>query len=495
VFAVVLLFFPVLAATALAVGSNLIAAMGVSLVLCLIAGAALFATPSGIAPLLGVALIGQCIVLTGELAGHPWQVDSHMVFFAALAVLVLLRDIPTILAGTALIAVHHLGLTFFLPSLVYPSSDIAENLARTVIHAVVVLVEAAALCAAIKRQSDLMKVVEERMAADAETASLQQQKEVEASKAVSQQQSAAASVISASLERLSQGDLSARIETELEGEFATIKDNFNASLDQLTRMIEGVLSTSSAISMGSDSLASSARHLAERTEQQAASLAETTATISQLKSSVELTAQNADDADAKVNSTRKLAENGKSIVEATVTAMTEIENGSVAISKIISTIDDIAFQTNLLALNAGVEAARAGSAGQGFAVVAAEVRALAQRSGEAAGEIKGLIESSQQQVENGASLTTKASEALIQISEQVVQVSEVVAEINASAQAQATGISEIDSAMVALDNLTQQNAAMVEETTAASEELKADVSELTSGAAAFRLSSDERAAA
>lgn len=285
---------------------------------------------------------------------------------------------------------------------------------------------------------------------------------------------------------LSNGDLTVRIDAEFKGQFEDLKENFNASLEQLQNILREVLDTSAAISGGSDALASGASNLATRTEQQAASLAETAHTISQIKDSVEGTAKNAHDANAKVTETRGLAEDGRAIVSATVSAMDQIKRSSDEVFQIITTIDDIVFQTNLLALNAGVEAARAGSAGQGFAVVAAEVRSLAGRAGEAAKEIATLIEASQEQVKNGAHLTGKASDALNEISEKVLQVSEVVSEINIATQTQATGISEISAAMQELDSLTQQNAAMVEETTAASVDLKSDVAQLRDGASRFK---------
>ncbi|MEM6593522.1 MAG: methyl-accepting chemotaxis protein [Pseudomonadota bacterium] len=294
-------------------------------------------------------------------------------------------------------------------------------------------------------------------------------------------------LLSEGLEELAAGNLTARIHAEFDGDFNVLKDNFNNSLEQLESILKEVVSTSHAISNGSDALASSATDLATRTEQQAAALAETTVTITQIKESVSGTAKSAQSANAMVGATRKLAQDGETIVKETVSAMDEIEKGSAEISQIIGTIDDIAFQTNLLALNAGVEAARAGDAGRGFAVVASEVRALAQRAGDAAKEIKDLIETSQKQVAGGAKLSASASEALRKITEQVVQVSETVSEIDQATQSQATGISEINMAMTDLDQLTQQNAAMVEETTAASVELKSDVSELQNRASVFKI--------
>ena len=295
--------------------------------------------------------------------------------------------------------------------------------------------------------------------------------------------------LSAGLEHLSAGDLTTRIHGEFHGEFNVLKDNFNNSLDQLQSILKEVVTTSQAISAGSDGLASAATDLATRTEQQAASLAETTVTVTQIKESVDGTANRVESANEMVGATRKLAEDGENIVQKTVEAMQEIEKGSNEISQIIGTIDDIAFQTNLLALNAGVEAARAGDAGRGFAVVASEVRALAQRAGDAAKEIKDLIETSQKNVAGGAKLSSSASEALRKINEQVQSVSETVSEIDQATRAQATGVTEINASMTDLDRLTQQNAAMVEETTAASVELKSDVSDLRNRASIFKIES------
>ena len=293
--------------------------------------------------------------------------------------------------------------------------------------------------------------------------------------------------LSRALSDLSDGDLTRRINSDFAGDFSVLKENYNASTEKLHSIIKDVLETSAAISRGCDGLNEGASNLANRTEQQAMALAETTSTLGQIKEAVETTADSVNAANTMVSASRELAGNGEQIVEKTVSAMGEIEKGSAQISQIIGAIDDIAFQTNLLALNAGVEAARAGDAGRGFAVVASEVRALAQRASEAAKDIKTLIETSQRQVATGAQLTTQASDALKKISEQVIQVSEKVSEIDAAAQQQAQSISEISTAMSDLDDLTQQNAAMVEETTASAMELKSDVSTLRSGASLFKV--------
>lgn len=294
--------------------------------------------------------------------------------------------------------------------------------------------------------------------------------------------------LNSGLSALAQGDLTARIDDEVAAEFGDLVNNFNTSATQLEEIMRSVLATSDAIASGSSSLTSAASNLANRTEQQATALTETTATVAQIKEAVEATAANSDTANTLVDTARERAARGSEVVTETVDAMSRIEQSSNEISRIIGVIDDIAFQTNLLALNAGVEAARAGSAGQGFAVVAAEVRALAQRAGDAAQEIKKLIVSSREQVKDGTRLTTQANKPLAEIAEVVRSVSGAVSDINSAAQSQATGIREINQAMTELDNLTQQNAAMVEETTAASIELTTDVEEMRSSAAIFKLS-------
>lgn len=447
----------------------------------------LIAVTRGFKPLLGVALIGQCIALTAAFTGHPWQIDSHMVFFAALALLVLLRDIKTILVATVAIAVHHLSLSLLLPALVYPSASLLENLIRTGFHAVVVLTEAAGLCAAIHRQNQLVATVEQKASSAEEAMANERAALAERDRAAIARRDAMGALANA-LQALSQGNLTARINVDVSADFEGIKHDFNSAMQKLHDSMSQVLERSDGISAGTDSLASVSDQLAHRTEQQAASVTETTQTMAQIKVSVENSAESADGANAMANVARQLAEDGRTIVSDAVSAMKAIEEGSTEISRITATIEDIAFQTNLLALNAGVEAARAGSAGLGFAVVASEVRNLAQRASEAAKEIAGLISNSQEQVRSGATHTAQANDALAKISEQVVQVSEAVANITDATKTQAVGIREVDAAMSELDQLTQHNAAMVEEATAASNALRSDVTMMRHSASAFLLS-------
>ncbi|MCY4180886.1 MAG: methyl-accepting chemotaxis protein [Litoreibacter sp.] len=421
-------FLPIVILSAYLSGTSITTAIVLSLVAAGLGLIGAFAFNAPVKPLLGVALIGQCAAFTASMAGQPWQLDSHMVFFAALAILVVLRDIPTILAATAAIAVHHLSFSVFFPAMVYPSAELAGNLGRTALHAVVVLAEAAALCFAIKRQNILMDNVKEQ-SAEIEAAIEDARVAAKERETLQAHQSLIIQKLSEGLSRLAKGDLTRKIEVDVDGEFEVLKTDFDATIDQLTALLNDVFSSTQAISEGSDNLSSTSSQLATRTEQQAASLAETTTTLTQLKESVTSTAQNVNDANDMANATRALAEDGTRIVSETVDAMHEIKNGSDEIATIILTIEDIAFQTNLLALNAGVEAARAGPSGQGFAVVASEVGALAQRSGQAAKEIAALIKATQNKVDGGVNLTEKANDALKTISEKITSVSDAVIEI------------------------------------------------------------------
>lgn len=291
------------------------------------------------------------------------------------------------------------------------------------------------------------------------------------------------------LGRMSEGDLTASIETEFRSDYEQLRMDFNSSVRGLLSAMLSVADTSGAITTDVASIAEAADDLSRRTEKQAATLEETAAALDQLTASVRQATAGAVEADRIVGDARKNAKASGEIVGETVEAMSKIEASSQQISKIISVIDDIAFQTNLLALNAGVEAARAGDAGRGFAVVASEVRALAQRSSEAAHEISNLITESTQHVQHGVRLVDRTGLALEEIVGSVGDISDHVSQIATSAQEQSTGLAEINTAVNQLDQTTQQNAAMFEETTAASAALLREANSLSSHVGAFNLGS------
>lgn len=280
------------------------------------------------------------------------------------------------------------------------------------------------------------------------------------------------------LAALAKGDLSHRIHTNITGNAAPLKADFNAAAEKLETAVAIIIDRSSAIGAAAHQISEAAEDLSRRTEQQAASLEETAAAVEQITSTVARSAEGAAEAGNMVRASQTYANDGQVVVNRAVAAMDQIEQSSNQIGAIIGVIDEIAFQTNLLALNAGVEAARAGDAGRGFAVVASEVRALAQRSAEAAKEIKSLIQASTQQVGQGVNLVNETGLALQKIADQIGNLTRIAVEIESSSREQSTGLAEVNVAVSQMDQVTQQNAAMVEESTAASRSLAQDAAEL-----------------
>ncbi|TDX89046.1 methyl-accepting chemotaxis sensory transducer with TarH sensor [Neorhizobium sp. R1-B] len=294
--------------------------------------------------------------------------------------------------------------------------------------------------------------------------------------------------LGAALNRLSDGDLAYRIETPFQGQLDNLRRNFNNSVEKLNQAMNSVGTNASAINAGATELLNAADDLAKRTEQQAASVEETAAALEQITTTVKDAAKRAEEASQLVLRTKGGAEVSGKVVNDAIDAMRHIENSSNEIANIIGVIDDIAFQTNLLALNAGVEAARAGDAGKGFAVVAQEVRELASRSANAAKEIKTLITASSQHVQSGVDLVAQTGTSLQKIVGEVQEINRHVQAIAEASREQSLGLQEINTAVNTMDQGTQQNAAMVEESTAASAALASEAQSLTEMLRQFRLS-------
>lgn len=312
----------------------------------------------------------------------------------------------------------------------------------------------------------------ERKGFDAE----RQRNEAESAR-VSENQRNAMEVVGSALGRLAQGDLAVRID-DIGEEFRALRDDFNSAVESLADTMSSISDTTAKVADSSSELSSAADTLSRRTESQAASLEETAAASEEITATVKESAQRAEESGRIVAEATDCVGSSREVVAQAIAAMQRIEQSSVKISQIIAVIDEIAFQTNLLALNAGVEAARAGEAGSGFAVVAQEVRELAQRSANAAKEIKGLIGNSSAEVETGVEQVNKTGESLEEIQNHVERIRENIASIVSSAREQAAGLQDVNAAVSEMDKTTQQNAAMAEETNAASQTLGQQAAEL-----------------
>ncbi|MEW9918996.1 methyl-accepting chemotaxis protein [Marimonas sp. MJW-29] len=464
----------------------------------------------------GMGLIGQAICITAALSGHPLQIDSHMLFFALLAMCLYLGEPVVIIAAAGMIAAHHLSLALLMPRLVYPTGDLFVSLERTALHGIIVVVEAAVIWSALRRQIAAEESVAEsgaraaasaeeaqnalaetkaataeteaalrdarqakeaaeasRRAAEAETEKAREadrrarslEEEERARKAKSEAEIArVVKALGTALHQLSQGQLVNRIEAVFPEEYEDLRRDFNEASEALLSAMALVDTRAGTIISDVFAIEEAADNLARRTESQASTLEETTAAISQIAEHSRTTSRSAQEASRSVGDAKEKAARSEQVVQNAIGTMSKIEDSSGEISKIVRLIEDIAFQTNLLALNAGVEAARAGEAGRGFSVVASEVRALALRSSEAAKEIASLISASREQVTDGVRLVRETGDALDGIVAAVEDIARHVALIESSAKEQAHGITESSEAMQHLEGVTQQNAAMFEET-------------------------------
>jgi methyl-accepting chemotaxis protein len=324
------------------------------------------------------------------------------------------------------------------------------------------------------------------VACDVTAAELERRDVIEHRAMMEHEQQRAVEALTHALAMLAAGNLAVRLDAAFPEDYAALRGDFNDAMGKLEAALAAVTCSAESIQSGAVQVSQAADDLSRRTENQAAALEETASSLEELTASVKAASKNAERANVDVDAARRSAEASGRVVRDAIGAMGEIEKSSAHIAQIIGVIDDIAFQTNLLALNAGVEAARAGEAGRGFAVVASEVRALAQRSSDAAKEIKALISTSSQHVGRGVELVRETGRSLETIVDAVTGITALVAEIANSSREQSVGLSEINAAVGQLDQVTQQNAAMVEESTAASHAMRAEAEALSRLVTQFR---------
>jgi methyl-accepting chemotaxis protein len=398
-------------------------------------------------PFLGMAMVGLMIHVA---RGHN---EAHFAVFAFMACLVVYRRALPILIGAGTIAVHHLSFNQLQAMGWGPMCFSEPSFMRVVEHALFVIAEAGILLFLAARAKADFHTAENLMGI--------------AEKLVGEDGS-----IDLSIAQMPSEDRATR-------KLLDALIHISAAIDQVRDTAESIRSAASEIATGNHSLSS-------RTEQAAASIEETAASVEQIAATIKTSSDHARQANQLAAQASGVAVEGGEAVSRVVATMTGIQNSSRKITDIIGVIDGIAFQTNILALNAAVEAARAGEQGRGFAVVAGEVRTLAQRSAEAAKEIKQLITSSVEQVESGSSLVGNAGDTIGEVVNQVRRVTDLVGQISVSSSEQHNGIDQINTAIGLLDQATQQNAALVEETAAAAESLKHQADQLSRAVSVFR---------
>lgn len=483
-------------------------------------------------------MMGEVMALLIAARGTQYQVDMHMAFFAALAVCGLLYDYQAILLGAGLVAVHHLGLGLLADTLVFYGGG---GIGRILLHAMILVIEAAGLVWMTINTRNLLNLAEERseqaqasakeaelLAFEVEEGTIVRRREREqtmkqlsedfgrvvnaavegdfSDRITTHYDDATLTNLATSINRLvetvggsiaetgvvlsnlAHSDLTTRMHGTYQGAFAQLQNDTNA----LAEKLEGVMSSLGralvTLRLATGEILSGANDLSDRTSRQAATLEETSAAMEQFASTVRVNAERAKNADAKAQAVSATARKGGVVMKRATEAMERITAYSGKISNIIGLIDDIAFQTNLLALNASVEAARAGEAGKGFAVVAVEVRRLAQSAAQASADVKALIEQSAGEIGQGANLVLEAAGTLGTIVEEVdanVTLMEGIARDSAS---QASVIDAVSQSVRRLDEMTQRNAALVEETNRAIEQTEAQASDIQTAVSGFKLS-------
>ena len=412
--------------------------------------------------------------------GHGWQTDLHMLFFALLAAASILCDWKALAAATCVVAVHHLGLGMLMPKWLFAGD---YPLARVAFHAVILVVEAATLIWVAQRIVALVdandqKAIERERSANALAAERVEQAHVVETVTAS---------LGEGLTALAAGNLTQKIIVDFPTDYALLKRDYNAAVASLCTTIAAVSDSAINISAGSSEIAQASEDLARRTESNAASLEETSAALAQIEGRLRATADSSGSTVARAEQAMAAVETGRATAEVAMQAMELVSGSAKGIDDVIEGLDKIAFQTRVLAMNAAVEAGRAGDSGRGFAVVADLVSALAMRAEEEAKRARAQLGITQDQIVSAVEAVGKVDTSFAAIAGDVGEVNKLLNLMASDNRAQSSAITEITAAVSAMDAATQQNAAMVEETSAAARSLTEEVGNLVGAAAQFNV--------
>lgn len=416
--------------------------------------------------------------------GLVWQTDLHMLFFALLAAASILCDWKALAAATAVVATHHLGLGMIMPQWLFSGDG---SLARIALHAVILVVEAATLIWVAQRIVALIDANEAQ--------AVEREKAAEALAAERAEQARVVQMVTTclgkSLTALAAGNLTERIVVDFPSDYALLKRDYNDAVLALRETVVAVSDSAGNIRSGSNEIARAAEDLARRTESNAASIEEASAALIQIEGRLKATAASAQNTVARADQAMVTVDSGRTTAHTAMLAMDDVSDSAKGIDDVIAGLDKIAFQTRVLAMNAAVEAGRAGDAGRGFAVVADLVSALAMRAEEEAKRARDQLGITQNQIVTAVEAVGKLDTAFAAIAGDVGAVTDLLSGMASDNQGQSTAMSEITSAVSAMDAATQQNAAMVEQTSAAARNLTHEVTTLANAAAQFDVDGGE----
>lgn len=436
------------------------------------------------------SVLGQTMLITALFEGHAWQTDTHVLYFAFLALVSTMGRIPVLFWASSLTIAHQMVLATVAPSLLFPSAGLVENLTRSGFHSGVVLIEAFILAIAIaQRTADARKIEIKSKELEAET-----RLTADAHKDAQEAHEKASSVIAAlrnTLTQLAGRNLTCHIQDGFPEEYDVLREDFNIAVETLREAFSRADGVADELALDAMQLVKAVHSMSQLTDAQAGSLTDMNTTATELKAALAKTAEQASHAAMSAGEVRSSAMQGGEVTQNAIEAMQMIESSSREISQIVDLIDDVSFQTNLLALNAGVEAARAGEAGKGFAVVAAEVRQLAQSTSEAASGIKRLITKSSDQVSSGAELVNAAGRHLEQIEGKIAEMDGLASSISDQNHQQAEALARLHGMVEKADTETKKTVEMGGQLGAMSRRLTMASKKLSEDLAAFTLTDED----